>query len=75
MNSATSSHPPLVRHLARVENLPPQAPGQFGPAHTVVPVLGSENYGDTDPFILLMDDRIDGQPIGGPHPHAGGCVW
>ncbi|MGA9525480.1 MAG: pirin-like C-terminal cupin domain-containing protein [Myxococcaceae bacterium] len=71
MNSATSSSPPLVRHLARVVTLPPPAPGQFGPAHTVVPVLGSENYGDTDPFILLMDDRIDGQPIGGPHPHAG----
>ncbi len=29
---------------------------------------------ETDPFVLLMDDRVDfapGQKIGGPHPHAG----
>ncbi len=61
----------LPRRLGRVVTLPPAGPGQFGPAHTVVEVLGGESYGDTDPFILLMDDRIDGKPIGGPHPHAG----
>ena len=67
----SEQRPILERRLARVVTLPPAGPGQFGPAHTVVEVLGGESYGDTDPFILLMDDRIDGKPIGGPHPHAG----
>ncbi|HEX8699598.1 MAG TPA: pirin-like C-terminal cupin domain-containing protein [Myxococcaceae bacterium] len=59
------------RSLARVIDLPAPVQGQFGPAHTVVPVISMEDYTQSDPFILLMDDRIDGQPIGGPHPHAG----
>lgn len=67
----SEQRPVAKRRLSRVVTLPPPGPGQFGPAHTVVEVLGGESYGDTDPFILLMDDRIDGQPIGGPHPHAG----
>ncbi|NOK13046.1 pirin family protein [Corallococcus exercitus] len=61
----------LERRLERIIDLPEPAPGQFGPAHTVVPVISPEDYARSDPFILLMDDRIDGQPIGGPHPHAG----
>lgn len=69
---AISHQPPGVeRRLGRVIVLPEPMPGQFGPAHTVVPVIAPENYVLSDPFILLMDDRIDGQPIGGPHPHAG----
>ena len=61
----------LERRLERVIVLPDPMPGQFGPAHTVVPVISHEDYAWADPFILLMDDRLDGQPIGGPHPHAG----
>ncbi|NOK36140.1 pirin family protein [Corallococcus exercitus] len=61
----------LERRLERIIDLPAPAPGQFGPAHTVVPVISPEDYARSDPFILLMDDRIDGKPIGGPHPHAG----
>jgi quercetin 2,3-dioxygenase len=61
----------VERRLARVIDLPDPMPGQFGPDHTVVPIISPENYALSDPFILLMDDRIDGQPIGGPHPHAG----
>lgn len=61
----------VARRLAKVITLPPPAPGQFGPAHTVIPVISPEDYAQSDPFILLMDDRIDGEPIGGPHPHAG----
>ncbi len=61
----------LERRLERIINLPEPMPGQFGPAHTVVPVISPEDYAVSDPFIMLMDDRIDGQPIGGPHPHAG----
>jgi hypothetical protein len=59
------------RRLERVITLPEPVQGQFGPAHAVVPVISPEDYARSDPFILLMDDRIDGQPIGGPHPHAG----
>ncbi|NPD24395.1 pirin family protein [Corallococcus exiguus] len=61
----------LERRLARIIDLPEPTQGQFGPAHTVVPVISPEDYARSDPFILLMDDRIDGKPIGGPHPHAG----
>jgi hypothetical protein len=61
----------VERRLERVIDLPEPMPGQFGPAHTVVPVIPPGEYALSDPFIVLMDDRIDGQPIGGPHPHAG----
>lgn len=61
----------VERRLERIIDLPAPVQGQFGPAHTVVPVIQPEDYALSDPFILLMDDRINGQPIGGPHPHAG----
>ncbi|RYZ42379.1 MAG: pirin family protein [Myxococcaceae bacterium] len=61
----------VERRLGRIIDLPEPMPGQFGPAHTVVPVISPEDYAASDPFILLMDDRINGKPIGGPHPHAG----
>jgi hypothetical protein len=61
----------VERRLGRVIDLPEPMPGQFGPAHTVVPIISHEDYASADPFIMLMDDRIDGKPIGGPHPHAG----
>ncbi|MDB4968508.1 MAG: pirin family protein [Myxococcales bacterium] len=59
------------RSLARVIQLAPPARGQFGPQHTVVEVLRPEAWAEQDPFILLMDDRIDGLALAGPHPHAG----
>lgn len=59
------------RKLARVITLPAPTRGQFGPDHTVIPVITPEQWYDADPFILLMDDRVDGKLIGGPHPHAG----
>jgi redox-sensitive bicupin YhaK (pirin superfamily) len=62
---------PVQRSLARVVSLPAPAQGQFGPNHTVVEVLRPEAWVDQDPFILLMDDRIDGLVQLGPHPHAG----
>jgi quercetin 2,3-dioxygenase len=62
---------PLARSLARVIQLPPPARGQFGPNHTVVEVLKPDAWIDQDPFILLMDDRLDGRLVAGPHPHAG----
>jgi quercetin 2,3-dioxygenase len=69
--TASLLKPGAQRRLERIIDLPAPMPGQFGPAHTVVPVIQMEDYARTDPFILLMDDRIDGQPVGGPHPHAG----
>lgn len=60
-----------ARQLSRVSQLPPPHPGQFGPAHTVVEVITPRQWADADPFILLMDDRVDGVMAAGPHPHAG----
>jgi redox-sensitive bicupin YhaK (pirin superfamily) len=59
------------RSLSRVVQLPPPARGQFGPDHTVVEVLRPEQWAEQDPFILLMDDRLNGRLQAGPHPHAG----
>ena len=48
--------------------------GFAGPGHTAKAVITPENFPQNDPFILLMDDRIDTSqelPNMGPHPHAG----
>ncbi len=37
----------------------------------MVEVLRPGAWADQDPFILLMDDRLDGRLEAGPHPHAG----
>jgi redox-sensitive bicupin YhaK (pirin superfamily) len=62
---------PVPRTLARTIQLPPPARGQFGADHTVVEVLTPDAWAEQDPFILLMDDRVDGLLRAGPHPHAG----
>lgn len=52
---------------------PPGQPGFLGPDHVARPVLRG-NFGQTNPFIILMDDMLDKKdatPVGGPHPHAG----
>jgi quercetin 2,3-dioxygenase len=62
------------RKLSRVVSPPPPAPGFIGPGHTAVEVLEPGALEESDPFVLLMDDRLDIQPrraIGGAHPHAG----
>ena len=46
--------------------------GFMGPDHTARAVI-SGSYAQSDPFIVLMDDRLDKKdttPVGGPHPHA-----
>lgn len=48
--------------------------GFLGRGHMAAAVVDGSNYATTDPFIMLMDDRLDlpgGEPVGGPHPHAG----
>jgi quercetin 2,3-dioxygenase len=65
---------PIQRTIARTVTTPPPAPGFAGAGHTAVPVVDPSHFAEQDPFILLMDDRVDmapGVPIGGEHPHAG----
>jgi redox-sensitive bicupin YhaK (pirin superfamily) len=61
------------RRIARVDNVPPLEPGFAGPGHTAAPVISMAEFGQTDPFIALMDDHLDmgDRQVGGAHPHAG----
>ena len=62
------------REIERVVTTPPPSPGFIGEGHTAVPVVSPADFARTDPFIVLMDDRIDlkpGQPAGAAHPHGG----
>ena len=61
------------RRISRVHSVPQLAPGFVGPGHLAAPVISSDDFGLTDPFIALMDDHLDigDRPVGGPHPHAG----
>lgn len=65
----------VQRRLARVVTLLPPEPGFLGPGHTAVEVLTPRDLAGNDPFVLLMDDRLDLGPevrtLGGAHPHAG----
>lgn len=63
-----------VRSIASRRRLAAPSPGFAGPGHSAVEVIASDALETTDPFVLLMDDRLDfapGTPVGGPHPHAG----
>lgn len=62
----------VERKLESVETPAPRQ-GFLGAGH-IARALVRDNFPRTDPFILLMDDRIvvpPGDPVGGPHPHAG----
>lgn len=61
------------RHISHVTRNPFHQ-GFLGTGHQAASVMGGVPYAETDPFILFMDDRLDlpgGEPVGGPHPHAG----
>ncbi len=63
---------PVKRKIIKIDT-PPAHYGFLGTGHTARAVIQS-SYGETDPFIMLMDDRLDKrnkEPVGGPHPHAG----
>ena len=47
------------RRIARIETVPPLAPGFAGAGHTAAPVISMAEFGRTDPFIALMDDHLD----------------
>jgi quercetin 2,3-dioxygenase len=62
------------RRIARIVSTPPPAPGFIGEGHTAVEVVTPAALDASDPFVLLMDDRLDiktRRQIGGAHPHAG----
>ena len=64
----------ISRAVTRVVRTPAPAPGFIGEGHTAVEVLQGTALGTSDPFVLLMDDRLDiaeRRVIGGAHPHAG----
>lgn len=68
------SNAPAPRTITRKTRTSPPAPGFAGPGHGVVQVFDAEAFGHANPFVLLMDDRLDfvpGQAVGEPHPHAG----
>jgi redox-sensitive bicupin YhaK (pirin superfamily) len=63
-----------MRSIDRVITTPPPTPGFIGEGHTVVVVVDPNDFARNDPFIALMDDRIDlapGRTAGEAHPHAG----
>jgi redox-sensitive bicupin YhaK (pirin superfamily) len=64
----------LTRTISRTDTTPPPAPGFIGEGHTAVEVVRPTALSTSDPFVLLMDDRLDlakRRQIGGAHPHAG----
>ncbi|MBX3262472.1 MAG: pirin family protein [Labilithrix sp.] len=64
----------MSRTIARKDVTPPPEPGFIGEGHTAVEVLRPNALSFSDPFVLLMDDRLDvpvRRQIGGAHPHAG----
>jgi redox-sensitive bicupin YhaK (pirin superfamily) len=64
----------LERGIGRVVTLGAPQPGFVGEGHEAIAVVEPGDYARTDPFILLMDDRLDLAPggrVGEAHPHAG----
>lgn len=64
----------MSRRIARKDITPPPEPGFIGEGHTAVEVVRPNALSFSDPFVLLMDDRLDitqRRQIGGAHPHAG----
>jgi quercetin 2,3-dioxygenase len=62
------------RRIARVVTTAAPSPGFIGDGHTAVSVVDPKEFSRNDPFIVLMDDRIDlepGRELGGAHPHGG----
>jgi redox-sensitive bicupin YhaK (pirin superfamily) len=64
---------PLQRRIVRTSTTAPPAPGFIGEGHLAAEVLAADDFALNDPFILLMDDRLDigDSAVGEPHPHSG----
>ncbi|MDB4955725.1 MAG: Pirin-like protein YhhW [Myxococcales bacterium] len=64
----------MSRTITGKVTTPPPEPGFIGEGHTAVEVVPPTDLAASDPFVLLMDDRLDiakRRQIGGAHPHAG----
>lgn len=64
----------IERRIARIVTTPAPQPGFIGAGQEAVPVVPPGDFTRTDPFIALMDDRLDlapGMHAGEAHPHAG----
>jgi hypothetical protein len=64
----------MTRLISRIETTAAPEPGFIGEGHTAVEVVRPTALPASDPFVLLMDDRLDipaRRIIGGAHPHAG----
>jgi redox-sensitive bicupin YhaK (pirin superfamily) len=62
------------RGIGRVVTTALPSPGFIGDGHIAVSVVNPDEFARNDPFIVLMDDRIDlepGRELGGAHPHGG----
>jgi redox-sensitive bicupin YhaK (pirin superfamily) len=62
------------RGVGRVVTTAAPSPGFIGEGHTAVAVIDAKEFARNDPFIVLMDDRVDlepGREAGGAHPHGG----
>ena len=62
------------RSLVCVGALEAARPGFDGRGHTAIEIIAPNDLAATDPFVLLIEDRIVREPgarVGGPHPHAG----
>ena len=62
------------RRIERVVTAPPPQPGFIGEGHEAVAIVEPGDFARSDPFIVLMDDRLDlapGRRAGEAHPHAG----
>lgn len=63
----------ISRKIENVSSHPLQQ-GFLGTGHKAAQIVGNQDFGYTDPFIVLMDDQLNlpGTGIaGGQHPHAG----
>lgn len=65
----------MTRGIRAPRTLPAPTPGFLGAGHTAIEVVTPDALAATDPFVLLMDDRLDLGPgvrkMGEAHPHAG----
>ncbi|MSR35117.1 MAG: pirin family protein [Gemmatimonadetes bacterium] len=63
----------IQRRISKIVKTPTPEPGFMGAGHEAVMVVNPAEYAHNDPFIALMDDRVDRPegPLGGAHPHAG----
>ncbi len=63
----------ITRKISRILN-PAASKGFLGEGHKAIAVINGNNFAQTDPFIILMDDQLNlpgNGTVGGPHPHAG----